>query len=143
MQNTFVAKASVTIHSPVAKVWDALVNPEIIKEYLFGTKAESDWKVGSPITYSGEYKGFKYQDRGVVLALEPNKLLKTTYWSSMSGKPDKPENYQIVTYTLESKGEETTLTVLQENVASEKDRDHSGENWNMVLGTIKKILEVS
>ena len=28
---------SVFINAPVEKVWDALVNPELIKKYLFGT----------------------------------------------------------------------------------------------------------
>ncbi|HUD19278.1 MAG TPA: SRPBCC family protein [Patescibacteria group bacterium] len=141
MQNTFVATSSITIKAPVARVWDALTNPEMIAKYLFGTKTETDWKVGSPITYTGAWEGKTYQDKGMVLANVPEKLLKSTYWSSMSGKPDKPENYQIVTYTLVPNGSETTLTVTQEQITSEADRDHSEDNWNVVLTTMKKLLE--
>ena len=141
MQNTLVATSSIAIKAPVSKVWDALTNPEMIAKYLFGTKTVTDWNVGSPITYTGVWEGKTYQDKGVVLANIPEKLLKTSYWSSMSGKPDKPENYQIVTYTLTPNGGETTLTITQEQITSEVDRDHSGDNWNMVLQTIKKLLE--
>jgi uncharacterized protein YndB with AHSA1/START domain len=37
MDRTFIAKASATINTPKATVWDALVNPETIKQYMFGT----------------------------------------------------------------------------------------------------------
>lgn len=141
MTTQFTAKATITIYASVSRVWDALVNPELIKQYLFGTQTITDWKVGSPIIYKGEWEGKQYEDKGVVLALKKEKLLKTSYWSSMSGNPDAPENYQIVSYALEPKGDETTLTVTQENATSEADRDHSGENWNMVLTSLKKLLE--
>ncbi len=29
------------------KLWDALTNPEFIKQYWFGALCESDWKAGS------------------------------------------------------------------------------------------------
>jgi uncharacterized protein YndB with AHSA1/START domain len=41
-----IAKVSITLNAPIAKVWNALVNPEIIKQYLFGTNVVSDWKEG-------------------------------------------------------------------------------------------------
>lgn len=141
MQNTFVATSAITIKAPASKVWDALINPTIIKQYLFGTTVVSDWKAGSPIIYKGEWQGKTYEDKGIILDIEPEKLFKSTYWSSMSGKPDVPENYQIVTYSLEEKGDGTTLTITQENIASAADRDHSKDNWTMVLGSIKKLLE--
>jgi uncharacterized protein YndB with AHSA1/START domain len=37
MNDKYVAKAKTTIHAPISKVWQALVNPEIIKQYLFNT----------------------------------------------------------------------------------------------------------
>ena len=38
MNNTIVAKATITINAPAARVWDALTQPELIKRYLFGTQ---------------------------------------------------------------------------------------------------------
>jgi len=37
MPKNLIAQASVTIAAPVAKVWDALVNPQTIRQYMFGT----------------------------------------------------------------------------------------------------------
>ena len=44
-----ISKASISINVPVAKVWEALVTPETIKQYMFGTDVVSDWKEGGPI----------------------------------------------------------------------------------------------
>ena len=91
MNKGFIAKATILINSPVSRVWDALTNPELIKQYLFGTQVTTDWKVGSPITYKGTWEGKAYEDKGKVLQVEPGKLLVSTFWSSLSGLPDAPE----------------------------------------------------
>jgi uncharacterized protein YndB with AHSA1/START domain len=82
MQNNLIAKSSVTIHAPVEKVWDALTNPAMVKQYLFGTDLKTDWKEGSPITYSGMWEGKPYEDKGTVLKFVPNKVIETSYWSA-------------------------------------------------------------
>ena len=141
MKETFTAIAQITIRAGAARVWDALINPKLIKQYLFGTEVRSDWKVGSSITYSGVWEGKGYEDKGRILQLVPNKLLKATYWSSLSGKPDTPENYNTVTYELSQKEGETTLTITQDNNPSKESADHSAENWKRVLATMKDLLE--
>ena len=141
MKDTFTATAGITIRASAAEVWDALTNPKLIKQYLFGTDCESDWKVGSPITYTGTWEGKTYQDKGTILEIVPNKLLKSTYWSSFSGKPDVPESYNTVTFELSPKGSVTALTVTQDNNASKESADHSAQNWNKVLATMKDLVE--
>jgi len=94
-------KFSMTIDAPAAKVWRALTDTEIVKQYFFGTNQRSDWKKGSPIIWEGEWDGKTYQDKGKILDIVPGKYVKYNYWSSMSGTKDKPENYANITYTLE------------------------------------------
>jgi uncharacterized protein YndB with AHSA1/START domain len=96
MSETFIATAKTTINAPTAKVWEALVTPQLIKKYLFGTEVTTDWRVGSPITYKGVWEGKAYEDKGKVLQIDPGKLLVSTFWSSMAGLPDVPENYKTV-----------------------------------------------
>src|SRR5260370_13943859 len=98
MNKKFVVKVSRTISASPAKVWEALTKAELIKQYLFGTEAISDWKVGSPIIYKGVWQGKSYEDKGIILKLVPEKVFESTYWSSMAGIPDIPENYKKVTY---------------------------------------------
>ncbi len=53
MEKELVLKTFVSIDASTAKVWDALINPEQIKKYFFGTEAISDWKVGSTLIFKG------------------------------------------------------------------------------------------
>jgi uncharacterized protein YndB with AHSA1/START domain len=141
MNSQFTARATTTINAPVSKVWQALVNPELIKQYLFNTDVISDWKVGSPITYKGEWQGKTFEDKGEILEIEPEKILKSTHWSPLSGVPDGPENYHTVTYTLSGKGDSTEVMITQDNNATEDEKAHSEKNWQTVLKGMKDLLE--
>ena len=50
------------INAPVEQVWKALTDPELIKQYFFGTQTETSWKVGTPIYFRGEWDGKPYED---------------------------------------------------------------------------------
>jgi len=141
MNNKFIAKATATIHAPASKVWDALTKPNLIKQYFFDTDVISDWKVGSPITYKGEWQGKAFEDKGKILKIEPEKVLMSTHWSPLSGVPDTPENYHTVTYTLSGRGDSTEVTITQDNNSTEEEKVHSEENWKTVLAGMKKLLE--
>jgi uncharacterized protein YndB with AHSA1/START domain len=142
MTADFDAKTSVTIHAPATKVWQALVDPALIKQYLHGTDTVSDWRVGSPILWKGEWKGQPYEDKGTVLENVPNKLLKTTHWSPLGGSEDRPENYHTVTYSLEEKGGYTTLTLTQSNNATQQAADEMARNgWEPILKVMKEMVE--
>ena len=141
MNNNLTAKATVDIQAPPSAVWKALVTPETIKQYLFGTDTNTDWKPGSPITFTGSWEGKSYEDKGTIITNEKEKQLQYSYWSSFSSLPDNPENYAIVTFDLQPQAQSTRLTVTQDRCTSEESRQHSGQNWNMVLKSIKEIVE--
>ncbi len=139
MSDKLTASATVSIKAPIEKVWDALTKPELVKQWLFGTDMKTTWEVGSEITYSGEWDGKAYTDKGTVLAVEPNKSIQTSYWSAAWGKDDKPENYVNVSYDLEQQGDETKVTITQDT--DEVAKDQSTQNWTTVLESMKKMLE--
>jgi len=141
MSNEFPAKSTTVVNAPPSKVWDALTNPGLIKQYLYGTQVTSDWKAGSPITYKGEWEGKSYEDKGEILQIEPNKLLVSSFWSSLTGLPDVPENYKTVRYELSPEGSGTKLTITQDNNSTQEEADHSTQNWNTVLDKLKELLE--
>ncbi len=141
MKNQYVAKTEIKIHAPVSRVWDALVNPESIKQYMFGTNVISDWTEGSPIAWKGEWKGKAYEDKGVILKLRPERVLQYSHFSPLSGQPDKPENYHTVTVELSGEGAQTIVLLSQDNNPTEEAREHSEENWKMMLKNLKKFLE--
>jgi len=142
MSMNLIVKTDVTIQAPIGKVWEALTTPELIKKYFFGTDAISDWKEGSSLIFKGEWEGKTYQDKGTISKITPPTYLRYNYWSSMSGKPNTPENYANITYELSSLDDNTTnLIVTQDNVANEEAKQHSEQNWDSVLEDLKELLE--
>lgn len=136
------AVASVDINAPIDVVWDSLINLEMVKRYLHNTNIVTDWKVGGPITWHGVWNGKPYVDKGTVLNFVPNKLLRTTHWSPMTGTEDKPENYHVVTYELTQAGDRTHLVLTQSNNPTQEAADSMAEKgWMPILQTLKSLLE--
>ena len=59
----------------------------------------------------------------------------------MSGKPDRAENYERVTYRLAERGGGTELTITEENLASDDAKAMSAKAWKGALDGLKKLLE--
>jgi uncharacterized protein YndB with AHSA1/START domain len=146
MNEDLTAKANVTIQAPIAKVWDALVNPQVIKRYMFGATAVSDWKEGSPIAWKGEWKGKPFEDKGRILELRREERLRYSHFSPLSGAADKPENYHQVTIDLskqDSQDGQVRLDLCQDNNKTKQARDESQRNWTKMLEGIKRAVEQS
>jgi uncharacterized protein YndB with AHSA1/START domain len=137
----FIAKTSITVYAPVARVWEALVSPDMIKQYMFGTNVVTDWKEGSPVIWQGEWQGKAYKDKGTILKIEPERVLQYSHFSPLSGQADSPENYHTVTIALSGEGQQTMVTLTQDNNESEEAREHSEKMWQMMLESLKKFLE--
>lgn len=143
---------TISINAPVSIVWDALINPEQTKKYMFGCETVSDWKKGSTLIWKMIHEGKEFIPvKGHVVEIEPNKFLAYTVIDPHSATiPDIPENYLTVTYSLESKENQTILTVTQGdyNTVAEgekryKETYNNGEGWNPILIEIKKLLETT
>jgi Uncharacterized conserved protein len=129
------------MHTRIYRVWDALTNPAIIPRYMFGARVISDWKEGSPIIWTGEWEGTRYEDKGVLLSIEPPVWMQYRHYSSLSGSPDGADRYHIVTIELMDEGDVTRVTLSQDNNPTEEARAHSQKNWEGMLVTLRQLLE--
>jgi uncharacterized protein YndB with AHSA1/START domain len=142
MTDDITTRVSITIDAPPPAVWEALTSPELIKRWFFGVDTETDWAEGSSIVHRGEFKGKPYEDRGTIVRIEPERLLVHTHWSPISGRPDRPEHYQEVTWSLSKRDGKTRLTVGEVNLPSEQAKAMSEQGWRAALGALKDLLEV-
>lgn len=141
MDKSLKLSTSIDINASIDKVWFALTNKEMIKQYFWGTETNTDWKEGSPISFSGTWEETKYEDKGFILKIEKEKTFKHSYWSSFWGTDYNPDDFSIITYELSKNGEQTNLTVTQEGFKDEQSRDHSVGNWKGIFDNIKNLLE--
>lgn len=143
-----IIKEEILINGTTQEVWDALINPEKTKQYMFNCEAVSNWEVGSRLLWNADINGqsMTYVS-GVVRDFEPeNKLVFTTFDPNSTIK-DIPENHIPVTYTLRKKADQTFLSVMQGDfakVAQGRKRYEStiaGGGWAGVLENLKKVVE--
>jgi uncharacterized protein YndB with AHSA1/START domain len=141
MSKEFIAKTSIAIDAPLNDVWDSLINPAIIKKYMFGTEVVADWKKNTPIVWKGSWQGKQYQDKGVILEINPNTVLKYTHFSPLSGVPDIPENYHTLTFKLVDRGTSVQIILSQDNNHSKEEQEHAEKMYETMLVGLKSLLE--
>ncbi|MCC6462479.1 MAG: SRPBCC domain-containing protein [Saprospiraceae bacterium] len=147
MSKELIVSNEILIPAPAAKVWDALVNPEQTKKYMFGCAAVSDWQVGSPLLWQAEYEGRQMVFvKGHIVAIEPEKLLVYTTFDPNSNLEDIPENYATVTYRLTEQDGQTHLFVSQGDFALLGDGERrynevmAGGGWEPILINVANLI---
>lgn len=137
----FIAEARIIVAAPPERVWAALTEPDQVRQYLMGTDLETDWRPGSPITWSGEWEGRSYTDKGEVVEVEEGKRLAYTHFSPLTGAEDSPENYHTLWWNLEEVSGGTQLVLNQDNNSSQAEADHNRDTWQQVMASLKKVAE--
>ena len=149
MSQPLTVKSRISIQAPASKVWDALVNPEQTKKYMFGCEALSDWKPGDPLIWKGVFNGVEMVAvKGIIKAIQPGKsLVYTVIDPNNPAIPDLPENYLTVTYDLNESEGQTELIVTQGDYSSVAEGDKryqetvAGGGWTPLLTQIKDLIE--
>lgn len=137
----FTATAQVDVAAAPQRLWVALTEPEQIAAYMGGSRVITTWKVGSPITWDGQYDGHSYQDKGQVLTYDEPRVLSVTHYSPVMGQPDQPENYHTLVYTLTATDDGTHLELTQDGCDSHKQAAQFSQNWQGMLDALKTHVE--
>lgn len=141
MNKDYISKSSININTSSSRIWEALITPEIAKEYFFGAQIVTDWKEGSPIRFIGEFNGNMYEEKGVLLNVKPNTQLQYSHWSHFDGLPDLPEHYRTWTFDISESDGTSQLSISEDNIPTEKQKKRSDEFWGDVLQKIKRLVE--
>jgi uncharacterized protein YndB with AHSA1/START domain len=132
---------SIEIAAAPPAVWAVLTHKDQIARWMGGAQVESTWQPGAEILFTGKLHRYRYQDRGTVLAAEPERLLQYSHWAALSQRPDLPENRSVVTLRLEPVGEGTRLTVDHEGIHNQDEYGHANYFWDFALNDVKNLAE--
>ena len=138
---TLKVQKDIYIEASAESVWDALINPDKIAEYLYGTQTTTDWQPGSTINFDGNYEGTEYHDKGIVKEVNPPHFLVYHYWSQFGQVPDIPENYSEVRHEIKAEGTGHRLFIEQIGFSSEIGHNHTNDSWDGVLERLKAVAE--
>ena len=146
MQADLTVKLTTTINANPARVWQALIDFEMTKKYMYDTGVKSTWEVGSDVDWFGPWEGKDVKVMtGKLLAFEPESLLQYTSFWLQSGRALVPENFLTVTCRLEDQGGNTELTIEQGDFSVFEDgqarHDETAGMWQAVFQGMKSLLE--
>ncbi len=140
MAENHVSTSTITIDATADRVWRVITDPDAAREFLVGTTMSTDWRVGRPISWRGTWQGRDYEDKGIVLEVDPGRRLVYTHFSPLTGEPDVPENYHTLTWTITGE-RPVVLELSQDNNKSAAAAAHSTQMWDAVVAAVKRIAE--
>jgi uncharacterized protein YndB with AHSA1/START domain len=125
---------------PASKVWQGIVDGDMTKHYVYGTRLASDLKKGTPYAYLGA-GDFKVVD-GEILEIEPEKRLVMSWrahWDA-SVEQDRPSR---VTYELSAVGPSTTRLHIEHDDFDGPTATYAGsvEGWPLMMSSLKSLVE--
>jgi uncharacterized protein YndB with AHSA1/START domain/DNA-binding transcriptional ArsR family regulator len=129
----------VYIQAPPERVWRAITDGSETAQYYYGTRVDSTWQAGAPLTYA--YPDGSIAADGKVLEIEPPNRVKMSFHARWD--PDiEAEGPVEMTWVLESQGEATKLTVTTSGLVegSRTAADFSGGIVYIVSG-LKTLVE--
>jgi uncharacterized protein YndB with AHSA1/START domain/DNA-binding transcriptional ArsR family regulator len=125
------------IRTTPERLWEAITDPQMRRQYNFGAEVDSDWEQGSGYELS-------HPRGGTIAAGEnlevdpPHRLVQsfTALWS----EDVKGEGTSRVTWEIEPVGDSCRLTVTHDQLHEDANGELYG-GWPMILSGLKTLLE--
>ena len=133
----------VTLRAPARKVWSALTEPELVRQWQYGADLLTTWEPGAPIVFRNEWDGRTFEQKGTVLEFTPVSRLKYSLFFPRPDLEDVPEHYFFMTYELTESDEGTSLLIRQEDPRPSPPGEPRGDDEGPdVLSLLKELVEV-
>lgn len=125
----------VYIRATPERVWQALTDSELTKQYYYDNTVESDWKPGSPLVYRNP-DGTAAIECEIVEADPPRKLVHSFFFPGTDESPSR------CTWSIEPRGSASLLTLTHDEFDGETSTFKSvAHGWVPILSGMKTLLE--
>jgi uncharacterized protein YndB with AHSA1/START domain len=131
----------IVLNATTEKVWSVLTQPELVKQWQYGSDLITDWKVGNEIRFRNEWEGQVFEQWGTILEVIPNQKIKYTLFFPRPELEDKPENYFIMSYILTEENQKTKLEIIQEDNRPGAIQEKPQGEENPILQGLKALIE--
>ncbi|WP_017495875.1 SRPBCC family protein [Flavobacterium sp. WG21] len=133
--------STVLLNAPSEKVWNTLTQPELVKQWQYGSDLITDWKIGNEIRFRNEWEGQVFEQWGTVLEIIPNQKIKYSLFFPRPELEDKPENYFVMSYVLTEENKKTKLEIVQEDNRPGAVQEKPQGEENPILQALKTLIE--
>ncbi len=127
------------IRATPEKLWQALTEPELTRQYWCETWQDSAWKAGA--SWGIKVPDGRVADVGEILEIDPPRRLVVSWRHELSAEL-RAEGFSRATFELEQQGESVKLTVIHEmDKAGSKLIEAISQGWPAILASLKSLLE--
>ena len=128
------------VGAPLAKVWKGIVDGDMTRHYVYGTRLESKLRKGAPYAYVGD-GDFKVVD-GEILEIKPEQRLVMS-WKAHWDESVEKDTPSRVTFELSAAGPSTTRLHVIHDGFDGRTATYSGsvDGWPLMLSSLKSLLE--
>ena len=122
-------------------LWQALTDAEFTRQYWFGMRAESEWKVGSTWKLVASSDGAVWDSGEILESVPPTRLV--IRWAHQMKHELKAEGDSICTMEIEAGNSQVKLTITHtvQREGSKLIEAVSG-GWPQVISNLKSLLEI-
>lgn len=126
------------------RIWDVMTRKQ--SAMFMGAEVDTDWREGSPITFTGTFNGKPYRDHGEIRVVECERHLAFTHVSGSSEQPNSTENANVIDIWIEPEDGAMSLVRLTQSLPEGQtlDEDHIAAfraNWQAMLDALKRAAE--
>jgi uncharacterized protein YndB with AHSA1/START domain len=130
---------SVYIKAAPERVWRAITDGDETVQYYYGTRVNSDWKVGSRVSY--DYPDGKVAADGEVIEFDPPNRLETTFLARWDPEVEAEGPIRHV-WELAAEDGQTKLTVTTRGVKKgSKNAESFGNGIVYIVSGLKSHVE--
>ncbi|HET9416709.1 MAG TPA: SRPBCC domain-containing protein [Candidatus Limnocylindria bacterium] len=129
----------VFIRTTPERLWQALTDGELTKQYYYDTELRSDLRVGSPFRYFDDDDNLLLD--GTVVETDPPRRLVTTF-SALWGPEVAADPPSRLTWEIEPMGAVCRLRMIHDELAPDSATFHEvAGGWSQILSGLKTLLE--
>lgn len=134
--------AEITIQASPPRVFEVLTKPELVKLWQYGRVVTTDWQVGSQITFhsAGQSGAATVEEWGTILDFRPNQLIKYRLFTPRVDLEDRPENYCVTSYVVNSDNGYTRIEIIQED---NRPSGFTPATLKPILAALKSVAETN
>ena len=119
------------------QIWRAIIDPEMTRDYYYGTEIKSNWTPGARWTSEA---GDETYLEGEILEVEvPRRLVQSFHvaWPDDDAFKDAPST---VTWEITPMGDASSIRIVHEGMG-QATRDYVEDGWGLILSGLKTLLE--
>jgi uncharacterized protein YndB with AHSA1/START domain len=140
MEQKLAYTYEIYIGAPADQVWRGIVDPEMTKQYVYGTALDSSLQKGAPYAYLGD-GNFRVVD-GEILEIEPQQRLVMSWRAHWDGAVENDRSSRVA-FELAAVGPATTKLNIVHDDFDGPTATYKGsvEGWPLMISSLKSLLE--